>query len=354
MREPMRTIHPTRPLRLPPLLIAVGMLVAACSGEPDAEATPLTMAAATTESTVTVRDSAIDATLEAAGIAEPIQRATLSTKLMGSVTAVTVREGDRVRAGQVIATIDARDIAARRAQVTAAIAAAEAVERDAETQLARMRSLYADSAATRVQLEAAETGFARATAGAASARAGAAELDAVGAYARIRAPFAGIVTRRFVDAGAFVAPGAPVATIEDASRLRLRVTTTPAAGRLARGTRIQATIEGIPVDAEIEGVVPSAGAVYTVNAVVDNADGALPSGGTATLRLPAGRRNGLLVPAAAIIAEGDLTGLRVVGGAGSELRWVRLGDAHGDMVEVLSGIRAGDRIVIPSASSGGR
>lgn len=353
MREPIRTIHPAWPLRLPALLAAAGMLLAACSGEPDAEATPLTTVTAA-ESTVTVRDSAIDATLEAAGIAEPIQSATLSTKLMGSVTAVAVREGERVRAGQVIATIDARDIAARRAQVTAGIAAAEAVERDAETQLARMRSLHADSAATRVQLEAAETGLARATAAAASARAGAAELDAVGAYARIRAPFAGTVTRRFVDVGAFVAPGAPVVTIEDASRLRLRVTTTPAAGRLARGTTVRATIEGVPVEAVVEGVVPSAGAVYTVNAVVENADGALPSGGTATLRLPAGQRNGLLVPAAAIIAEGDLTGVRVVSGAGGELRWIRVGDAHGDMVEVLSGVRAGDRIVVPAAGSGER
>jgi RND family efflux transporter MFP subunit len=354
MSEPIRIIHPGPHLGMPALLATTALLVAACGGEPAAEATAVAMAAPPLESIVTVRDSMIDATLEAAGIAEPIQRAILSTKLMGAVTAVAVQEGDRVREGQVVATIDARDIAARRAQVTAGIAAAEAVERDAETQLARIRSLHADSAATRVQLEAAETGLSRATAAAASARAGAAELDAVGAYARIRAPFAGIVTRRFVDVGAFVAPGASVVTVEDARRLRLRVTTTPAARSLAAGTKVQGTIEGMPVDAVIEGVVPTSGAVYTVNAVVDNADGTFPSGGTATLRLPTGSRNGLLVPAAAIIQEGDLIGVRVVGGAGSELRWIRVGEAHGDMVEVLSGLRAGDRILLPPATPGGR
>ena len=105
MSEPTRTIHPRRHFRLPALLAATGLLVAACGGEPDAEATAITMAPPAAESIVTVRDSAIDATLEAAGIAEPIQTATLSTKLMGSVTSVTVREGERVRAGQVIATI---------------------------------------------------------------------------------------------------------------------------------------------------------------------------------------------------------------------------------------------------------
>jgi RND family efflux transporter MFP subunit len=354
MSEMIRTTYP-RSLRRPALLAMAAVLVAACgAGDAEPETTAMTMAGSAAESIVTVRDSVIDATLEAAGIAEPIQSATLSTKLMGAVTAVTVREGERVREGQVVATIDARDIAARRAQVTAGIASAEAVQRDAETQLARMRSLHADSAATRVQLEAAETGLARATAAATSARAGAAELDAVGAYSRIRAPFAGIVTRRFVDVGAFVAPGAPIVTIEDASRLRLRVTTTPAAGRLAAGTAVAGAIEGMPVQAVIEGVVPASGAVYTVNAVVSNADGAYPSGGTATLRLPAGSRNGLLIPAAALISEGDLVGVRIAGAAGSELRWIRVGDTHGDMVEVLSGIRAGDRVMVPATGPGGR
>ena len=357
MSEPTRTSFRGHPFRRPARYAMAALLVAACGGgapEPEATATATAMAGSAAESIVTVRDTVIDATLEAAGIAEPIQRATLGTKLMGAVTSVTVREGERVRAGQVVATIDARDIAARRTQVAAGSAAADAMHRDAETQLARMRALYAESAATRVQLEAAETGLARAAAAAASARAGAAEVDALGAYARIQAPFPGIVTRRFVDPGAFVAPGAPVVTIEDASRLRLRVTTTPAAGRLAAGTSIGGTIEGTPVEAVIEGVVPSSGAVYTVNAVVNNVGGTFPSGGTATLRLPGGTRSGLFIPAAALIAEGDLTGVRVVGATGGELRWIRLGDTHGELVEVLSGIRAGDRVLVPATSAGGR
>ncbi len=178
--------------------------------------------------TFTVRDTTIPAMFDAAGIAEPIARATLSTRLMGSVTEVLVREGDRVRSGEPLARIDARDVEARRAQVDAGIAAAEALYQDARTQADRFRALYADSAATRYQLEQVETGLARAEAGLQTARASRAELDAVGAYAEIRAPFSGIVTRRFVDPGAFAAPGAPIVEVQDASRLRVSVTLPPA------------------------------------------------------------------------------------------------------------------------------
>ena len=353
MSELRQITHSTRRGRHRALLVMGALAAAACGGTDEPAETTGMAAATAAESFVTVRDSLIDASIDAAGTAEPLQSATLSTKLMGAVTSIRVHEGERVRAGQVIATIDARDIAARRTQVEAGIAAAEAMHRDAETQMARMRSLHADSAATRVQLEAAETGLARAEAAARSARASASEVDAMGSYATIRAPFAGVVTRRFVDVGTFVAPGAPLLTIEDASRLRVRVTAAPGAARIAAGTRVAGTIEGVPVEAIVEGVVPAAGAVYVVNAIVPNADGAFPSGGTATLRLPAGSRNGLLIPAAALIQEGDLVGVRVAGRGGSELRWIRIGSTHGDLVEVLSGLRPGDRVSVPASGTGG-
>jgi RND family efflux transporter MFP subunit len=305
---------------------------------------------------IEVRDTTIPAVLEAAGIAAPVQRATLSTKVMGAVTSVHVQEGARVRAGQVLARIDARDIAAKRAQAAAGLADADAVHRDALTQAQRFRALYADSAATRAQLDDAETGLARAEAGVRTAQAAANELEAYGAYAEVRAPFAGMVTQRFVDQGAFVAPGAPIVAVEDGSRLRISVTVAPdAARRLKPGARVECTIERVPVDAVVEGVAPApSGALYNVNAIVNNVRDAHPTGAAATLRIPLGVRTGLLVPVAALVHEGDLTGVRVQTASGTERRWVRLGTPVGDAVEVLSGLRSGDRIFIPAAAEGGR
>ncbi|HEX6362682.1 MAG TPA: efflux RND transporter periplasmic adaptor subunit [Albitalea sp.] len=297
----------------------------------------------------TVADTTIRATFDASGVAAPVQQATLSTKVMGTVTAVLVHEGDAVRAGQPLVRIDARELGAKSAQVAASVAEAEAMHRDAVTQAGRIRALYADSAATRAQLDAVETGLARAEAGLRNARAAAAELDAVSSYAEIRAPFSGLVTKRFVDPGAFAVPGAPLVAVQDARELRLTVSAAPdAASGLRRGQQLDATIEGRAVRATVEGVVPAmAGNLYTINARVPNPDGAILAGSSATLAIPLGERSALLVPVAAIAHEGDLTGVTLRTTTGDVTRWVRLGAAAGEMVEVTAGLRAGDQVVVP-------
>jgi RND family efflux transporter MFP subunit len=330
-------------------------LAAAC-GRGSADSSAAKPPAQTAGTTLVVRDTTITGSFEAAGVAEPVQRATLSTRLMGSVTQVLVREGDRVTKGQVLARIDARDLQAKRAQVDAGIAGAEAMYQDAQTQAARFRALYADSAATRYQLEQVETGLARAEAGLRNARASRDELNAVGDYAEIRAPFSGIVTQRFVDPGAFAAPGAPIVEVQDASRLRVSVTVAPrVASALRSGQQLEASIEGHPARAVIEGAVPApAGAVYTVNALVDNQKHDFLPGSSATLRIPDGTRTAILIPAAALVQEGDLTGVKVTVRGTTELRWVKIAGqcsspaGAGPCVEVLSGLNPGDEIVVGS------
>lgn len=330
---------------------ALSLTLAACGGSE--EHTDVASAPVRAAGTVhVVKDTTVQATFDATGTAQPMQQATLSTKLMGTVTAVLVQEGDQVLAGQPLVQLDARDLMAKEAQVNASIADADAMYREAETQAARIRALYADSAATRAQLDAAETGLARATAGVRASRAAAGELGAVRSYATVRAPFAGIVTRRFVDPGAFAAPGAPLVSVQDASRLRISVSAAPDAVRgLRRGMPLPATIEGRPVGAVVEGVVPGMGGnLYTVNALVANPTRAILAGSAATLSLPLGSRSAVVIPVAAVTREGDLTGVTVRTADGDEIRWIRLGAERGSVVEVTSGLRSGDRIVVPAAT----
>lgn len=304
-----------------------------------------------------VPDTMIDQVLPVSAVAEPVQQSTLSTKVMGTVTAVSAVEGDPVRSGEVLVRIDARELEAKRVQVQASQSAAEAVLHDAQVQAARMRALYADSAAPKAQLDAAETGLARAQAGLEAARAAARELEAVAGYAEVRAPFSGRLTRRFVDVGAFAAPGAPLVTVEDASRLRISGWAAPEAARGYRaGDYVRATIEDSAVTARIEGVVPAGrGNLVQVNALVPNPGGRLQSGAAARLLLVRGRRPAVLVPQSAIVRQGDLTGVYLVTAAGNELRWIRLGEPAGDQVEVSAGLAPGDRVIIPQADApGGR
>lgn len=330
-------------------------LAAACGGADTAEVARVAQATPA-GSVFVVTTAQREALLEASGVAEPYAEATLSTKLMGTVLSVAVREGDRVGPGQVLVRIDARDLEAKAEQIVASRAEAEAAHAQALAHAQRMRALYAEEAAPKAQLEAAEAALASAEARVAAAGAGASELDAVRAYAVVRAPFAGVVTARFVDAGAFAAPGAPLVTVQDGSRLRVSATVAPDAARgVARGREIAATIEGVATTARVEGVVPAAGgSLYTINAIVDNRGGRFLPGGAATLGVPRGDRASIVIPAAAVVREGDLTGVRVQAEGGPELRWVRLGGVLADSVEVLSGLRDGERILIPAPLAGAR
>ena len=350
------TKHQIGALRLSRLTVvaaAVAAFAVACNR---AEVPKATLAAATSDASgavYTVRDTTIEAAFSAAGVAEPIQEATLSTKLMGTVLEVLVKEGDRVAPGQMLVRIDARDLAAKAAQAAASILEAQAVRGDAVTQANRIRALYADSAAPRAQLDAAETGLARADAALRAAQAAASELESVQSYAVIRAPFAAIVTKRYVDPGAFAAPGAPLVAVQDASRLRVTASATPDVVRgLRSGDTLGATIEGQAVRATIEGVVPAfAGNLYTVNALVANPGGAVLAGSVATLDLPTGTRRAVVIPLGAIVRDGDLTGVTLRTAQGNERRWVRLGNTLRGMIEVVAGLRAGDRVVVPASAS---
>ncbi len=336
--------------RLLPALAGV-LLAAACGSDEGHEVASEPVEPEGTEFVVRVAERAT--TLEAAGVAEPWAEATLSTKLMGAVLEVPVREGDAVRAGDVVVRIDARDLDAKAAQVNATLAQAEAAYREAEAHVERMRALYADEAAPKAQLDAAEAGYARAEAAVRAARAGGDELAAMRSYATVRAPFDGTVTARFVEPGAFAAPGAPLVTIQTASRLRVSASVAPSDARgVSRGDTLQATIEGVQATAVVEGVVPGAGGnLYTVNAIVDNRDGRFLAGSAASLALPRGTAPSIVVPATALVREGDLTGVHM---RGAGIRWVRVGRTVADSVEVLSGLRDGDRIVVPAAIAEGR
>lgn len=331
------------------LKILAVIAVAACGTEPSPHEKS---SGSTLEGTaMTVRATTAPEFARVTGIAEPYTSATVSTKLMGVITTVHVHEGDAVVRDQPLVSIDARELTAKSAQIAAAIAEAEAMEREAATHAQRMRTLFAEDAAPRAQLDAAETALARARAAVHAARAGSAELEATRGYSVIKAPFAGIITRRMVDPGAFASPGAPLITLQDSRRLRVTGTAAPVAIQsLRRGTSISVEIEGRPANGTVEAVVPTGGSLYRINVIVDNAAGAFLPGAAATLMLPQGStRAAIRIPQAAVMQKGDLTGVYVRINGQTMLRWIQTGGSSGGAVEVLSGLRDGEQIIVPVA-----
>jgi RND family efflux transporter MFP subunit len=329
-------------------VLGLGLFAAACA-DPAPEVAE--SAPATTGVAVAVVDTVIAATTDATGMASPVESSTLSTKLMASVEQVLVIEGARVTQGQVLARLDLRDLAAKKVQAEAMLADVEAQRDLALVHATRIRALHADSAAPKAMLDAAESGLSRAEAGVRAAKAGLAELAAVTSYGEITAPFAGVIARRFVDPGAFVAPGAPLLTVDKLGALRVTATVPAAAASAVKaGDRITVMMDGLAHEARVEGTARAGAGTHTVNAILPNADGAIVGGTAATIRLPAGERSALLVPTATITRQGDLTTVMRRTAQGDLLTVVRTGAIVGEMTEVIGGVVATDSVVVPPAA----
>jgi len=335
--------------------LSLPLLAVACGrSRASREAAPLSVRVAE------VRESRTPRGVPAVGAVEPIRRASPASRLMGTVVAAPFEEGDRVSAGQVLVRIDDRDLAARRTQVESRVGEAEVLLRDAETLVARMDTLARQGAIAGVQLEQAQTGRARAAAGVESARAALRELEANAAYGTIAAPFAGEIVRKSLSVGDVATPGVPLFVLEDLSRIRVVASVgEAAAARLRPGERVPVEIEaaGARAVGVVEAVVPASRPPVTgfrVNVILSRPSSAVISGMTATVLVPsdepvAERAVRLSVPRDALVRRGQMVGLFVVDGGAARLRWVRVGPDDSDGVEVLSGLRGGEQVVVGEA-----
>ena len=272
----------------------------------------------------------------------------LSAKIMGVVTDVRVRQGERVSAGQLLLSIDAEDIYR---QMESAAHQKELADVTAE----RYRRLYAERAVARQQLDEVETR--RKVADAEYARA-----SANMAFARIVSPTNGVVTDKRIDPGSMASPGSHLLTVEDISAFSIE---TQADERL-----INQVVVGMPVEVAIESLgrtvrgkvveaSPSVDPVsHTFYVKVEMTDPSLRSGLYAKVRFPLGQRQALVVPAGSIISKGQLSGVYIVDEKGLiSYRLVKTGKPTGAGIEILSGLSAGERVVIKGAGKavdGGR
>lgn len=329
-------------------LLSVSLAAATAACGSGAAETPHARPAAEPNGTVVIAAETLATTIPVAGDVRPVARAELATRLMARVTAVPVDLGTRVAAGAVLVRLGVEDIAANRRRAEAGLRLAEAARAEAARHAARMDTLYAQDAVARIQRDQAALNLTRAETELAMARVALSEVETAAEYAEIRAPFDGVVVARSVDPGDLAAPGVPLVTLERAG-LRDAVLHIPAdaAARLAPGDTIAVTgPDGrrarVPVRAVAGGADPLSRTVE-IKAVLP-AD--WPTGIALTGHVPGGTRVGVAIPADAVVRRGQLTGVRVVSGERTVLRWIRLGRTLEDgRIEVLSGLAPGDRVV---------
>jgi RND family efflux transporter MFP subunit len=337
---------------VPLLVLSAALLLSAGCGRRHEAAAPPAEPAPVSAPVAVAEIAAAPATIEVTGTVEPIERVSPGTKLMGRVERVYVGEGDAVRKGQVLARLESRDLAAAVEQARAGVAMAEAQLANAEAMHRRMTALAERGSATAKNLEDATAGYNMARAGLQQAQASLSAARVMMDYAVITTPIAGFVTAKRVEAGDMAAPGMPLFTIDDMSRSKI-VAAVPEAqvvGLVEGGpATVRIDVLETPVSATIDRIVPageSMSRTFSVQLLIENPGVTIKPGMYARIWFPAGTAQSLTVPRAALVERGQLQGLWVLDAQGkARLRWVRLGAATGDRVEVLSGLAEGERYI---------
>jgi membrane fusion protein (multidrug efflux system) len=301
-----------------------------------------------------VEPRALERTLPLTGSLMPFTEATVKAKVAGELVAVTVREGENVRQGQVLAKIDLTEVQAKVAAREADVAATNAQLVWADKNRSQQKALLDKAFISQSAFDNIQSNY-----DVAVAKQRAAEADLVVARksqgdAVLVAPFSGIVSQRHAQPGERIPLDAKVVSIVDLSRLELEASVPPAAiGQVKVGQTMNFRVEGFgerDFAGRIERINPSATAgsrSISVYAVIDNADGLLRGGMFAQGALTLSRvDNALAVPASAVREEIGQTFVYAIEDGLVKRKNVKVAppDAAG-RVQVLAGLAAGDRIV---------
>ncbi len=343
------------------LLLAIG-----CGKATNKEAsTPQTVSSLTVQS---VKLQATPYYYETSGTVKAHTVSQVAPKVMGMVTQLLVKSGERVKAGQLLATLENSDsrqkLAAAEAGYREAGKGMEAAARNLELQeitYERYRRLFESEAIARQQLDQIQTQaqiarleYEKAAEGMNRAAATREEARAYDGYTRLLAPTDGIVTEKRLEVGGMLQPGAAAITVEDASSFlveaymeenQLGKVAVGMPVRVLLGTEREEKIFGGTVS-EIVPAVDSASRSFLLKVALA-ADPAIHTGLYAKLQIALAERQAMQVPLEAVVNKGELTGVYVVD-ADKRIwyRMVRLGNKQDGQVEVLAGLKNGEQVVV--------
>ncbi|MCB0435897.1 MAG: efflux RND transporter periplasmic adaptor subunit [Mangrovimonas sp.] len=294
--------------------------------------------------------------LTASGKIQADNSANLSTRMMGFVDKIYVNVGDKVTKDQLLISINNADLQAKLAQVNASITEATAAYKNAEKDYQRFQNLFAENSASQKELDDMTARFEMAKARLEAANQMKNEVNAQFAYVNIRAPFSGIVTNKFIEVGDMANPGMPLVAVEAPGSFEvLAMVPETEISQVKKGTKVEVTIKSLEtvVSGTVSEVSTSAkntGGQYLVKIALDKTDITILSGMYVTVKFPVekqAKHQVVLIPTAAIVENGQLMGVYVVGENNTALlRWLRLGQIFGSEVEVLSGLKADETYIV--------
>jgi RND family efflux transporter MFP subunit len=359
--------------------LAVVPFLSGCGSEPSLKAVTAPVTRMRVE-TVAVAETDWPSSYEATGTVRARTTATISSKLMGYAREVRAQIGDRVREGQPLVVLDARDLEtsvaraeAGREEVKNAVLEAESAIVLSRSQLDlaqvtfhRMQDLLNKKSIAPQEYDEISARLKAAQAALDMALARRIQLDAKIAqneqdvraagiqrgYSQIIAPFSGTIITKSIEPGTLAVPGAPLFTIERVGAYRLEVSVEESRLSLARvGKTVLVTLDGInrTFPARVAEIVPSVDAAARTGTVKIDLPllPELRSGLFGRALFDTGGRRVLTVPSASVTERGQLQSVYIEEDNIAHTRLVTVGMRMKDRVEVLSGLNQGDRVIVP-------
>jgi RND family efflux transporter MFP subunit len=272
---------------------------------------------------------------------------------LARVIEVNTKAGQQVHVGDVLLRLDDTDLRAKLKQAQAALASAEAIRAQAEADATRFANLAKAQAASRQESERAATALRSAEAEVNRAKENINEVQAMLDWATVRSPIDGVVIDKRVEVGDTVTPGQPLATLLDPRQMQLVASVRESlAQRLQVGQSIDVRIENLNKQCRgtISEIVPAAQAASRTFEV--KVTGPCPSGiytgMFGRILIPLDEEPVLVVPRAAVKQVGQLELVEVAQDGRQSRRAIRTGRVLNGDVEVLSGLRESEYVVLPA------
>jgi RND family efflux transporter MFP subunit len=314
---------------------------------------------------IEVHPNPVDELYETSGTVKAKVISDISSRVMGAVTTINVRQGDRVREGDLLLTIDDRDLKERvnaaEHEYTEALKSLESTKQNKsllDTTYMRYKNLFDEKAISEQEIDEIENKknltrleYERAKAAVEKAAAYLREAEINLGFTKIKAPFSGIVTQKKIEVGNMVVPGTPLMVLEDDSTFRLEAYVDEILSEKLRvGMPVKVKIDALGKETigEIYEIVLSIDPMSRTFLIkVDLDDENLNTGLYGRVMVPIGKRETLLVAKESIVEKGQLVGVYVVDDRGSvSYRLVKLGRDFDGKSEVLSGLKSGERIIV--------
>lgn len=335
--------------RLLPILFLLAL--SACGGEIEPGRTPAAPAVIKGLVLEQIVPVAVPGAATFVGTVESLDRGLVGARIDGRVAQIAVAEGALVKPGQLLLILEQNTAAARLSEAQSQREAAAASLQLAEKTFARYQQLFLAEAVTPQEMDRVAADLELARQQQRGAEAGVQQARTAASYCRVTAPYAARVIRREVEVGTTVQPGTPLLVLDRQGGWRVRLEVPDSRlGSLALGDPLTVEIPALrrTLAGTVAEIVPQSDPLSrTVQVKVDlqGAENLTPGLYARAFRATETSAT-LLVPAAAVVHRGQLTGLYVVEQGLLRYRLVRTGRTLGERVEVLSGLEAGETVVV--------